>query len=106
MRVQPKSGTNPGWLYLCFATEHVQSQVKATAFGSVVDVVDPANLDSVVLPPVDAARGEAAFQCWRDLGTANECEQKAIADLEEAILSSVGGGGLVVVRTMTTEGGA
>lgn len=85
MRVRPRAGTNPGWLYLCFATEHVQLQVKASAFGSVVDVVDPANLDAVVLPPIDEARGDEAFECWRNFDRANALEAQAIERLESTM---------------------
>ncbi|MGV9919743.1 hypothetical protein ACWDUK_21470 [Streptomyces cellulosae] len=90
MRVRPNPGTNPGWLYLAFATQHVQSQVKASAFGSVVDVVDPSNLNEVLLPPPDEERGDAALQCWRDLGSANALEAAAVNKVEAAILSRVG----------------
>jgi hypothetical protein len=90
MRVRPYRDTNPGWLYLAFATQHVQSQVKASAFGSVVDVVDPSNLNEVLLPPADEERGDAAFQCWRDLGSANTLEAAAVSKVETTILSRVG----------------
>ena len=90
MRVRPRAGINPGWLYLCFATEHVQLQVKASAFGSVVDVVDPANLDAVVLPPVDEARGNAAFECWQEFDRANALERQAVEQLETVILHMAG----------------
>ncbi|MBY4040281.1 hypothetical protein HQO38_20475 [Rhodococcus fascians] len=90
MRVRPHSTVNPGWLYLCFATEHVQIQVKASAFGSVIDVVDPANLGEVVLPKYSDTLGSSAFDCWRSFEAANELEKKAISMLETKILESAG----------------
>ncbi|GGP91866.1 hypothetical protein [Streptosporangium pseudovulgare] len=90
MRVRPNEGTSPGWLYLCFASRHVQLQVKASAFGSVVDVVDPYNLNDVILPPLDEESGDAALQCWRDLGAANTLEAEAVNRFEAAILRKVG----------------
>jgi hypothetical protein len=90
MRVRPKPGVNPGWLYLCFAAWQVQAQVKAGAFGSVVDVVDPSGLDDVLLPPPDEARGDTALQCWRDFATANALEIEAVQRLETTILRKAG----------------
>jgi len=90
MRVRPKPGVNPGWLYLCFAAWQVQAQVKAGAFGSVVDVVDPGGLNEVLLPPPDEVRGDAALQCWRDFSTATQMETDAVQGLEAAILQAAG----------------
>lgn len=89
MRVRPHDGVNPGWLYLCFASWQVQAQVKARACGSVVDAVYPADLDDVLLPPVDEVRGDAAYQCWKDLARANQLEADAVARLEDEILARV-----------------
>ncbi|WP_311879191.1 hypothetical protein [Microbacterium forte] len=86
MRVRPKEGISPGWLYLCFATEQVQLQVKGSAFGSVVDVVDPANLNEIILPPVDEERGNEADRCWANFAAANALEAETVARLEQAIL--------------------
>lgn len=90
MRVRPKAGVNPGWLYLSFAAWQVQAQVKACACGSVVDTVYPPDLDQVLLPPVDEAKGDAAIQCWKDFSTANSLEIKAVDALESEILARVG----------------
>ncbi|OZG26372.1 hypothetical protein BH683_023650 [Williamsia sp. 1138] len=90
MRVHPREGISAGWLYLCFAIEHVQLQVRGSAFGSVVDVVDAPNLDRVVLPPVDNDLGDAALQCWRDMSSASTLEATAIDRLEDVIVN-VGG---------------
>lgn len=87
MRVHPRRGVNPGWLYLCFSTPHVQMQVKGTAFGSVVDVIDPANLNEVVLPPIDEVLGDAAHQCWKDFDEANRLETATVNRLEHEMLA-------------------
>ena len=87
MRVRPRAGVNPGWLYLCFASWQVQSQVKACSCGSVVDTVYPVDLDDVLLPPIDEVRGNIAYQCWKDFAEANRLEADAIDGLEKAMLS-------------------
>lgn len=90
MRVRPRPGVNPGWLYLCFATWQVQAQVRACACGSVVDTVYPSDLDEVLLPSIDETRGDAAYQCWKDLAEANRLEAAAIDRLEYTMLIRVG----------------
>lgn len=85
MRVHPRPGVNSGWLYLAFAVPQVQGQVKACSCGSVVDAVNPNDLNRVILPPVDEERGAAALECWQDFGSANQLEAEAIATLEAAI---------------------
>ncbi len=90
MRVRPRPGINPGWLYLAFAAPQVQMQVKACSCGSVVDAVNPSDLDRVILPPVDDAMGDVALECWRDFASANVAEAQAIHQLETAIRERTG----------------
>jgi len=91
MRVRPKPGVNSGWLYLAFALPQVQAQVKACSCGSVVDAVTPADLNKVLLPPVDESRGDAAWDCWRDFSRASVLEAGAIQRLETAMLNTHSG---------------
>lgn len=90
IRVRPKPGVDPGWLYLALAMRQVQMQIKARAFGSVVDVITPADLNGVLLPLVDEASGKAVFQCWRDFETANALETDAVMRLENTVLRKAG----------------
>lgn len=90
MRVRAKEGVHPGWLFLCLASWQVQAQIKASAFGSVVDVVDPAGLGNVVLPTPNSQRGEAALQCWEDFALATELEDAAGQRVEAAVLERTG----------------
>lgn len=91
MRVRPKAGVNSGWLYLAFAVVQVQVQVKACSCGSVVDAVSPADLNKVLLPPVDESRGDAAWDCWRDFSRASVLEAEAIQRLETVMVTKQGG---------------
>lgn len=90
MRVRAIDGIDPGWLFLCLASWQVQAQVKASAFGSVVDVVDPNGLGDVVLPVPDPVPGEAARRCWGDFAAATALEDAAIDQVEQAILQHSG----------------
>jgi hypothetical protein len=89
MRVVPKTGVNPGWLYLALAVHQVQMQVKACSAGSVVDAVSPVDLGNVVLPPVDGSRGAIAAECWSDFAEASLVESEAIDALERAICERI-----------------
>lgn len=91
LRVSPKTGVNPGWLYLCLATPQVQAQIKASAFGSVIDVVTPEDLGEIMLPPADDDRGSVALQCWQDLALANSLEADAVTALESAMQETATG---------------
>ena len=88
MRVQPKPGINPGWLYLAFAAPQVQMQVKACSAGSVVDAVNPSDLGEVILPPLDNTRGDVATKCWDDFAEATKAESLAIEILEAEITAA------------------
>ncbi len=91
MRVRARPGVNPGWLYLSLAASQVQAQVKAGAFGSVVDVVDPDGLDTVVLPPpAHGSQGDDALICWQDFAEASRLEDLAVRRLEAEILQRTG----------------
>lgn len=46
------------------------------------------DLNDVLLPGPDEARGNLAFEAWKDLGTASMLEATAINSLERAILSA------------------
>ncbi len=90
MRVRPRKGINSGWLYLAFAVPQVQVQVKACSCGSVVDAVNPADLNRVILPPVDESMGHAAWTCWQDFSVANTLEADAVRILESTMLKKQG----------------
>ena len=85
MRVIPRKGIDPGWLFLAFAAWQTQAQVKACSCGSVVDTVYPTDLNEVILPPLDKRRAPVATKAWQDLARANALESEAVAGLEAAL---------------------
>jgi hypothetical protein len=85
MRVIPRDGVQPGWLFLAFAAWQTQVQVKAYSCGSVVDAVYPVDLNEVVLPPIDEERGNRALNAWCDFAEANALEAEAVSRLELAL---------------------
>lgn len=89
MRVSPREGIDPGWLFLAFAAWQTQAQVKACSCGSVVDTVYPTDLNEVILPPIDKKRAVLAAKAWKDLARANALESEAIAFLEAALQERV-----------------
>ncbi|MBR1129486.1 hypothetical protein [Bradyrhizobium iriomotense] len=67
MRVEPKA-IGPGYLYLCLSSPWVQRQLKARATGSVIDALEPEEIEQVVLPMLAENErkklDEEAVRCW------------------------------------------
>jgi hypothetical protein len=90
MRVRPKEGVHPGWLYLAFASRSVLVQVKAVACGSVVDTVYPGDLLNVIIPPIDAGLADEASAAWKALADARKHELAAIGVLQAWVTTVAG----------------
>ncbi|GMO39755.1 hypothetical protein [Bradyrhizobium sp. TM233] len=67
MRAFPKS-IGPGYLYLCLSSPWVQLQLKARATGSVIDALEPDEIEQVVVPMLPekkrAALDREVVRCW------------------------------------------
>lgn len=85
MRVRPREGVNPGWLFLALSTEQAQAQIRSATYGAVVDVVDARRLADVLLPNPDSDLGDRALTCWGQLELAGELEREAIDELERSM---------------------
>lgn len=88
MRVVPRPGTHPGWLYLAFAVMPTLAQVKAMSCGSVVDTVYPEDLRRVILPAPDDVAGDRVVACWHDFEAARRLEESAVGRLESWTVSA------------------
>jgi len=90
LRVIPKKGVEPGSLFLAMATPHAQAQVKALATGSVVDAVNPNDLERIILPPFDDRLGKIVTKAWRQFSAAQTAENEAVGFLESAMSTLAG----------------
>ena len=89
-RLVPRSGTDPGWLWLAARSWHTQVQLKALASGSVVDATYPADIESVILPPEHGVDGATVTDAWNKFADGRMAEARAIALVEEAF-ETIGG---------------
>jgi hypothetical protein len=53
MRLIPREGVRPGAVWLGVATPQVQAQIEALSFGSVVDHMNPWDVEAVLVPAIE-----------------------------------------------------
>lgn len=90
-RVVPGAGVSAGALWLACRTKHVQVQIKSLASGSVVDSTFPADMEGVILPPLNGIDGAAIVSAWNQFSTASalEAEAQRLIDREMAAITDV-----------------
>lgn len=85
-RVSPRTGVNPGLVYLACSSRPVQAQIKALATGSVVDALSEDDVASVIVPYSESKEakrlGDQALRAWSLFSEARAAEDAAIAALE------------------------
>jgi len=85
MRLTPRPGVNPAALWLAIAAGQTRLQINALSFGSVVDHMNPQDVESLILPPVDDDLAAATEQAWGDFATANSILNATVERLESAL---------------------
>ena len=82
MRLTPRDGVRAGALWLAVASQQAQVQIKALSFGSVVDHMNPWDVEKVTVPIVDDDLVNAAEAAWQKFADANHLAQKASFEVE------------------------
>ena len=82
MRVTPREGVDPAWLWRAIASPQVQAQIGALPYGSVVDHTGPSDIEGVVLPPEDDGLDAVAAEGWNALESALAVRRSAVQDVE------------------------
>jgi len=82
MRLTPRPGISPAWLWRALASPQVQAQVAALPYGSVVDHTGPSDIERIVLPPPSDALDELAGEGWGDICSALALRRRAVSDVE------------------------
>lgn len=85
MRLTPRSGVTPGQLWLAAAARQTRLQVNALSFGSVVDQVNPGDVDDVIVPAVSPQLATESEDAWAEFSTAATASDVAVSLLEAAL---------------------
>jgi hypothetical protein len=68
MRVEPKPGMGHGYLYATLSSPWVQKQLKARSTGSVIDALEPVEIDQVMIPMLTEKKrkdlDKEIVRCW------------------------------------------
>ena len=78
MRLSPRAGVRPGALWLATASRQTRLQINALSFGSVVDHMNPWDVENILVPPVPDHDAATAEDAWDSFSNAE-------ADLHEAV---------------------
>lgn len=83
MRLVPRMGVDPGALWLAVAHPDVQAQIKALSFGSVIDHMNPWDVEAVIVPRINSNIAAHARIAWDTLGKATSLQREAVALLQD-----------------------
>jgi hypothetical protein len=86
MRLSPRPGVRPAALWLAVAAAQTQLQINALSFGSVVDHMNPWDVEALMLPPVGDDLAEEAEQAWEDFAAAGAGFARASQFLDSSLL--------------------
>jgi hypothetical protein len=70
MRLRPRAGVRPAALWLAIAAGQTQLQINALSFGSVVDHMNPWDVENLMLPPVGVDLVDEAEGAWQEFAEA------------------------------------
>ncbi len=85
MRLRPRAGVRPAALWLAVAAAQTRLQINALSFGSVVDHMNPWDVEDLMLPPVGDDLAEEAEQAWEEFATAGAGFARASQLLDSAL---------------------
>ncbi len=82
MRLTPRSGVRPGALWLAVAARQTQLQINALSFGSVIDHMNPWDVEQILVPQVSDEHAHAAEAAWARFSAAAVDMSAAVTLLE------------------------
>jgi hypothetical protein len=85
MRLTPRPGIRPGALWLAIAARPTRLQINALSFGSVIDHMNPWDVEDLLVSDVPDHDAENAENAWADLSQAVSDITSAVHDLETAL---------------------
>jgi hypothetical protein len=90
MRLTPREGVRPGALWLAIAARQSRAQINALSFGSVVDQINPGDIEEILLPPVDGTAGREAEDAWELFAEAASAMSHAVSLFEMQLTAGQG----------------
>ncbi|WP_460841376.1 restriction endonuclease subunit S domain-containing protein [Nocardioides marmoraquaticus] len=82
MRLVPRAGVDPAALWLAVASAESRLQINALSFGSVVDHMNPGDVENIWVPSVDPSDAASANDAWLRFGHAAVQMGEAVRILE------------------------
>lgn len=87
MRLFPRDGVRPGAVWAVVADPRTQAQIKSLSFGSVIDHMNPWDVEALHVPTVDDATADTVEDAWQAfsdaavlLNTATELIESLLAE--------------------------
>jgi hypothetical protein len=90
MRLRPHDGVRPGALWLAIAARQSRVQINALSFGSVVDQINPGDIEEILLPPIDATAAKEAADAWELFAEAESGMGHAVSLFEAQLVARMG----------------
>ncbi|MET8230815.1 hypothetical protein ABZS77_09080 [Micromonospora sp. NPDC005298] len=85
MRLNPRPGVRPGALWLALAARQTRMQINALSFGSVIDHMNPWDVESLFVPRVEEADALEAEAGWRAFSQGAADTSAAVTLLEATL---------------------
>jgi len=85
MRLFPHDTTHSGALWLAIALPQTQVQIKGLSYGSVIDHMNPWDVEALRVPPVPRDIADRALTAWVDFAASSEALRSASDHIEQGI---------------------
>jgi hypothetical protein len=85
MRLFPRDGIRPGVVWAAVSTLETQTQIKSLSFGSVIDHMNPWDVEALQVAPVDEDTADIVEDAWRSFADATALLDSAV-DAVEALI--------------------
>jgi hypothetical protein len=85
MRLNPRTGVSPAALWLAIVAGQTRLQINAQSFGSVVDHMNPWDVENLWIPVADDDLTVEAEQAWSEFSLASSALAVSVASLEAAL---------------------
>ena len=85
MRLFPRDGVRPGVVWAAISTPETQTQIKSLSFGSVIDHMNPWDVEALQVAPVDDYTADIVEDAWRSFADAAALLDTAVEVVETLI---------------------